>query len=187
MVRLRTFSRASVKIRVMRSSWEFPRCNAMGKSRDEKYFARIRVFYFLPRAIAGDIDVPATGIERTKDISGFAGHRLGGGILSLSGDIPRRAGRGSRPVRHGSRGRARRGTRPRQILSRHIAALRFGGRWRDRYGSARCRDSVRRRCRRSGCRRRILLSVNLTANKICRCIQHTKGGVRHLTGRSATA
>lgn len=154
----------------------------MGKLGNEKNFTRVGIFHLLSWAVTRDIDISAAGIEGAEDVTRLARHRLRGGELGLAGDAARWAGRGFRPFRHGGRRRTRGRTGPRRI-----AALRVGGRRGNGDSSARGRDCVGRRCRRSGGRRRILLRVNLPADIICRRIEHTKGSMRDLAGRGATA
>lgn len=154
----------------------------MGKLGDEKNFTRVGVFHLLTWTVARDIDIPTAGIEGAEDITRLAGHRLRGGKLGLAGDAARRARRGFRSFRYGGwRGTLRRAG------PRLIAPLRVGGRRGNGDCSARRRDHIGRSCCRSGGRRRIFLRVNLPPDIICRRIEHTKGSVRDLAGRGATA
>src|SRR5204862_3779552 len=69
---------------------ERPLNEALG---NEENFSRIWILHFLAGRIPGDVNVAAAGVERAKDVTGFAGDRLGGGNLRLGRSIARRTGR----------------------------------------------------------------------------------------------
>ena len=150
------------------------------ESGDEENLSRIWILHFLAGSVAGDVNVAAAGIKRAKDVTRFAGDRLGGGNLRLSRSIARRGGRRLRFLRN--RGRRRFWAGARLGGSGSPFCCRRGRRDVPAWRGDRVRTR-RGRSRRSGLR----VAVDVVPDVVSRRVDNVERTDRNVVGRAATA